>query len=220
METYSTIEGTAVAEIVEKRSRFICTLAHVETDEQAVSLIDSIKAEHRTARHNCYAYRLRADNRVRYSDDGEPARTAGLPILSVLEGAELQDIVAVVTRYFGGVLLGTGGLVRAYSQATHAALDTARIMSMEQVVTIRIRSDYPSYDALTGLLARYDARIEDSVYTDDVLVTARMITGRESELLSELEELYRGHQEVSVSEPEFAPFAACTAVDEEDACHF
>ena len=92
-------------------------------------------------------------------------------------------------------------------------------MSMEQVVTIHVRSDYPSYDALIGLLARYDALIEDTVYTDDVMVTARMISGRESELLSDLEELYRGHQEVSVSEPEFAPFAARVAADEEDTCH-
>ena len=116
MSSYTTIEGRAVAEIEEKKSRFIASLAHVETEEEALAFLEEIRAANRMARHNVYAYILRqggagAAGRGRYSDDGEPQKTAGLPTLEVLQHAGLTDVVCVVTRYFGGVLLGTGGLV-------------------------------------------------------------------------------------------------------------
>lgn len=112
MSSYTTIEGRAVAEIEEKKSRFIASLAHVETEEEALAFLEEIRAANRMARHNVYAYILRqggagAAGRVRYSDDGEPQKTAGLPTLEVLQHAGLTDVVCVVTRYFGGVLLGT-----------------------------------------------------------------------------------------------------------------
>ncbi len=115
MEDYRTIRGTAIGEYEEKKSRFIAQLAFADSEEKAVAFLEQVRAANRTARHNVYAYRLREGNRERYSDDGEPAKTAGTPALEVLQHSGLTDLIVVVTRYFGGVLLGTGGLVRAYT---------------------------------------------------------------------------------------------------------
>lgn len=123
MNSYLTIQDRATAEIEEKKSRFIAQLCHVETEEEALTFLEEIRVEHRMARHNVYAYIIHgegASERVRYSDDGEPQKTAGLPTLEALKHAGLSDVIVVVTRYFGGTLLGTGGLVRAYTQA-HAS---------------------------------------------------------------------------------------------------
>ena len=115
MEDYRTIHGTATGEYEEKKSRFIAALSFADSEEAAVAFLEQVRAANRTARHNVYAYRLREGNRERYSDDGEPAKTAGTPALEVLQHSGLTDLIVVVTRYFGGVLLGTGGLVRAYT---------------------------------------------------------------------------------------------------------
>ena len=122
MEDYRTIRGTATGEYEEKKSRFIASLSFAESEEAAVAFLEQVRAANRTARHNVYAYRLRENNRERYSDDGEPAKTAGTPALEVLQHSGLTDLIVVVTRYFGGVLLGTGGLVRAYTTATALSL--------------------------------------------------------------------------------------------------
>ena len=110
MEDYRTIRGTATGEYEEKKSRFIASLSFADSEEAAVAFLEQVRAANRTARHNVYAYRLREGNRERYSDDGEPAKTAGTPALEVLQHSGLTDLIVVVTRYFGGVLLGTGGL--------------------------------------------------------------------------------------------------------------
>ena len=110
MEDYRTIRGTATGEYEEKKSRFIAQLSFADSEEKAVAFLEQVRAANRTARHNVYAYRLREGNRERYSDDGEPAKTAGTPALEVLQHSGLTDLVVVITRYFGGVLLGTGGL--------------------------------------------------------------------------------------------------------------
>ena len=141
MTSYTTIAGRATAEIEEKKSRFIASLAHVETEDEALAFLEEIRAANRMARHNVYAYVLReggagAQGRVRYSDDGEPQKTAGLPTLEVIQHAGLTDVIAVVTRYFGGVLLGTGGLVRAYTQATQAGIEAAELVVVSRCVDI------------------------------------------------------------------------------------
>ena len=125
MEDYRTIRGTATGEYEEKKSRFIASLSFADSEEAAVAFLEQVRAANRTARHNVYAYRLREGNRERYSDDGEPAKTAGTPALEVLQHSGLTDLIVVITRYFGGVLLGTGGLVRAYTTATSRALEAA-----------------------------------------------------------------------------------------------
>ena len=109
MEDYRTIRGTAIGEYEEKKSRFIAQLSFADSEEKAVAFLEQVRAANRTARHNVYAYRLREGSRERYSDDGEPAKTAGTPALEVLQHSGLTDLIVVVTRYFGGVLLGTGG---------------------------------------------------------------------------------------------------------------
>ena len=111
MEDYRTIRGTAVGEYEEKKSRFIAQLSFADSEEAAVAFLEQVRAANRTARHNVYAYRLREGNRERYSDDGEPAKTAGTPALEVLQHSGLTDLIVVITRYFGGVLLGTGACV-------------------------------------------------------------------------------------------------------------
>ena len=111
MEEYRTIEGTATAEIEEKRSKFLSRISFADAEEKALAVLNEVRAQHRTANHNVYAYVLRDGMRTRYSDDGEPAKTSGLPTLEAIRHAGLVDCIVVTTRYFGGTLLGTGGLV-------------------------------------------------------------------------------------------------------------
>ena len=156
MTSYTTIAGRATAEIEEKKSRFIASLAHVETEDEALAFLEEIRAANRMARHNVYAYVLReggagVQGRVRYSDDGEPQKTAGLPTLEVIQHAGLTDVIAVVTRYFGGVLLGTGGLVRAYTQATQAGIEAAELVVVSRCVDIEVRAAYGKYDQLVRM---------------------------------------------------------------------
>ncbi len=211
MNAYTTIEGRATAEIEEKKSRFIASLAHVQTEEEALAFLDEIRSANRMARHNVYAYVLReggagASGRVRYSDDGEPQKTAGLPTLEALTHAGLTDVVAVVTRYFGGVLLGTGGLVRAYTQATQAAIQAAELVVVSRCVDIRVNLAYPLYDQAMRLASDAGAKTKDTQFTDTVSVTVRMLDGTQGPLVAGLTELMRGSEGIFVSEPFDAPF--------------
>ena len=152
MEDYRTIRGTAVGEYEEKKSRFIAQLSFADSEEAAVAFLEQVRAANRTARHNVYAYRLREGNRERYSDDGEPAKTAGTPALEVLQHSGLTDLIVVITRYFGGVLLGTGGLVRAYTTATARALENAEVVTVRSVVELRVTVDYSLYERASLLI--------------------------------------------------------------------
>ncbi|MDO4442960.1 MAG: YigZ family protein [Slackia sp.] len=211
MNSYTTIQGRATAEIEEKKSRFIASIAHVETEEEALAFLEEIRAENRMARHNVYAYVLReggagAEGRVRYSDDGEPQKTAGLPTLEVIRHAGLTDVAVVVTRYFGGVLLGTGGLVRAYTQATQAGIEAADIVVVSKCVDIEVRMDYSVYDQMARLAADCDAKTVDVQYAENVTMTLRMLDGTQGPLLAKMTELFRGKESVEVSEPFDAMF--------------
>ncbi|MDO4183049.1 MAG: YigZ family protein [Coriobacteriia bacterium] len=208
MASYTTIEGRAEAEIEEKKSRFIAQVAHVETEEEALAFLEEIRAKHRTARHNVYAYVLRAENRVRYSDDGEPQKTAGLPTLEAIQHAGLVDVAVVVTRYFGGTLLGTGGLVRAYTQCTQAGLAAARKVVVSRCVDIRITMAYPQYDQVTHTAKQYETMVVDAQFTHEVTLTLRMLEGSETELLQAVREIMRGQGAIDVSEAFDAPFCA------------
>ncbi|MDD6098798.1 MAG: YigZ family protein [Oscillospiraceae bacterium] len=165
---YLTISKPASASFIEKRSEFIGHIAPVETNEQAVDFINSIKAENRKARHNVYAYILRNENISRYSDDGEPQGTGGVPVLDVLKKRQLTDVCVVVTRYFGGILLGGGGLVRAYSHAASIACDAADIMDMRLCRRIRLTMDYTLYGRIAYLLPNYDIITADSDFGTSV----------------------------------------------------
>lgn len=139
---YKTVEDYGTAEITEKRSRFIANVRPVSSEDEAIEYINTIKQKYWDARHNVYAYVLRENNIMRYSDDGEPGGTAGLPILEILKKEELFDLVVVVTRYFGGILLGTGGLVHAYSKSAKAGVDDAGEVEMVLCRKIDITCDY------------------------------------------------------------------------------
>ncbi len=155
MQSYKTVDSISVGEITEKRSRFIATLAHVETEQQATDFINEIKSKYWDAKHNVYAYIINENNTVRFSDDSEPHGTAGKPILDVIAGNSLKNVVIVVTRYFGGILLGTGGLVRAYSAAAQSAVTNAQICEMQQCDECFIECDYSQYDKLLVVLNEY-----------------------------------------------------------------
>ena len=209
MASYLTIDGRAQAEIEEKKSRFIAQLCHVETEEEALTFLEEIRQKHRMARHNVYAYILRgsgATPRIRYSDDGEPQKTAGLPTLQVIEHAGLTDLIVVVTRYFGGTLLGTGGLVRAYTQATQAGIEAAKQLAISQCIDITITLAYPLYDQFVHLLNNFEAKVISTHYTDTVTVVVRMLAGTEDPFYKALTELMHGKEIVSATKPFDAAF--------------
>ena len=205
MPDYRTIRGTACYTYEEKRSRFIGAVSFADTEEAALGFLNRVRAANRTARHNVYAYVLQS-GRVRYSDDGEPAKTAGTPVLEAIGHAWLSDVIVVVTRYFGGILLGTGGLVRAYTAAASGALAAARIVTMRQVVRCRVRLPYARFEQAQRLVAAAGGRLEDPVYDDAVTLCWKMPAGTEAPLCAALGELTRGDAQVQVSPPEYAAF--------------
>lgn len=203
--TYRTVQGEASAEIVEKKSRFIAHLAHVEDDDEAVAFLERIRQENQQAKHNVYAYLLRS-GRTRYSDDGEPAQTSGLPTFQVLEHAHLADIICVTTRYFGGVLLGTGGLVRAYTQAAQAALVVAHVVSISICVDVSVTVPYPEYDAVLRRAQDAGAKVMGSTYTDTVQLDLRILAEDADRLVRVLTEASRGQALITATKPFDAAF--------------
>ena len=166
---YRTIYQGGEDEIVEKKSRFIATVIPVENEEEALEFIEKTKKKYWDARHNCFAYVIGERGQLqRCSDDGEPNGTAGKPMLDVLLGNELRNVAVVVTRYFGGTLLGTGGLVRAYSQAVKAGLQASVVITKILGVKLHIETDYTTFGKIQYILAQRELKILDTVYTDKV----------------------------------------------------
>lgn len=167
---YSTIQGRAEASFVEKRSEFIGYIKHVETNDEAVDFINEIRAMHRKATHNVYAYILREGTTSRYSDDGEPQGTAGVPVLDVLQKEGLTDVCCVVTRYFGGILLGGGGLVRAYSHSAKIAVDAAQRLIMCSCYPMNVTADYNMYGKISYILPEFEVKLLDTDFAENVTV--------------------------------------------------
>ena len=166
---YRTIYQGGEDEIVEKKSRFIATVIPVENEEEALEFIEKTKKKYWDARHNCFAYVIGERGQLqRCSDDGEPNGTAGKPMLDVLLGNELRNVAVVVTRYFGGTLLGTGGLVRAYSQAVKAGLQASVVITKILGVKLHIETDYTTFGKIQYILAQRELKILDTVYSDKV----------------------------------------------------
>lgn len=174
MNSYKTVRCRAQAEFVEKHSRFIGYIAPVTTAEEAADFAAEIKSRHWDATHNVPAYILREGNAKRYSDDGEPQGTAGLPVLSVLEKAGLTDCTVVVTRYFGGTLLGTGGLVRAYSHSASIAVEAAGIVTRALCDHLQVRCDYTFFGKLNPMVIEIGGVVEDTVFDDAVTLRFRL----------------------------------------------
>lgn len=170
MTTYKTIQAPASAELIEKRSRFIGYVRPVSTQEEAVAFINEIKSKHWDATHNVYAYVIREEGITRYSDDNEPQGTAGIPVLDAIRKRGITDCVVVVTRYFGGTLLGAGGLVRAYSAAAKAGIDAAGECVMTLCSACTLKCSYTLYGKIPALIARFGGTADDSEFADDVTV--------------------------------------------------
>lgn len=170
MQEYKTVEKEASDFFIEKKSKFIGYAKPVKTQEDALEFISEIKSKHWDATHNVYAYVLRENNIQRYIDDGEPSGTAGVPVLDVMLKESLVDVCVVATRYFGGTLLGAGGLVRAYSHTSKIALEAAGIITMAQCSVMSAEVDYFFYDRLNILLSDFSAVILNTSFSDKVCV--------------------------------------------------
>lgn len=165
---YFTLKKSASDTLIEKRSEFIGYACPVKTEEEALEFVNSVKTKHADARHNVYAYRLREENITRFSDGGEPHGTAGLPVLDVLRKEELVDAAVVVTRYFGGILLGAGGLVRAYSAAAKLGVDAAGKIFLKPFAVFEMRLNYSVYQKLLKLMSDFKVKNLDSDFGEDV----------------------------------------------------
>ncbi len=192
-DKYIMLSKGAQAELVEKKSRFIATVRPVSTEEEAVAFIDEMKKKYYDARHNCSAFVIGSKGELtRSSDDGEPSGTAGRPMLEVLTGSGIRNVAVVVTRYFGGVLLGTGGLVRAYSGAVKMALERCETITRRFGVQLMIRTDYNGVGKIQYLLGSRNVVIQDSVYAADVEMTVLVPIEEYEKLCKELVEATNG----------------------------
>lgn len=171
LEKYKTIHEGGAGEIVEKKSRFIATVRLVETEEEALAFIEEMRKKYWDASHNCYVYSV-GENReyTRCSDDGEPSGTAGRPMLDVILGEDIYNVAVVVTRYFGGTLLGTGGLVRAYSKAVQEGLRQSRIIEKIHGISLEAITDYTGIGKIQYIAGERKIPILDSEYTDKVIL--------------------------------------------------
>ena len=191
MEDYLVPRGKAQAEYIEKKSRFIGSVFPVTSEQEARAYLDSVRKQHYDARHNCWCYILKSGQK-RYSDDGEPQGTAGQPMLNVFEREHVVDVLCVVTRYFGGILLGAGGLCRAYTKAAKDALDAAGIAKMQPWLRQALSCPYPLFERVKLLIAAQDGVVEDAAYGADITLTFRIPAGQDLPLRTALRELSSG----------------------------
>ncbi len=205
-KSYFVPAGRSRTEFIERKSRFITSLARVGSVEEAEEFIADIKAEFPDATHNCAAYRIKAPLVERFFDDGEPGGTAGMPMLDVLKKEELFDVAVVVTRYFGGILLGAGGLVRAYSRGAADGVREAEVALMERGVRLKIRCGYPLYDRVQRLPELQRAVILDTQFGAEVEIELVLRAAEEEELCRSLADLSAGSAMVERAEELFYPF--------------
>ncbi len=168
--SYFTVKEKATSEYIEKRSKFLGAAFPCQTEEEALGILEKLRTEFWDARHNCYAFVVDEGRTTRFSDDGEPHSTAGKPILEVINGKNLKNVLVVVTRYFGGVLLGTGGLVRAYTVAAKEALENAGFLEMIPCTVFKVECEYQDHSVLTKL-CEDKANIINTDFTDKVTLT-------------------------------------------------
>lgn len=186
---FYTVKDYCFAEITEKKSKFICNIFHVESVIEAEEKLNEIRKQYHDARHNCFVYKIAEDDCFKSSDDGEPSGTAGVPMLNIVNGKNISNVLVVVTRYFGGILLGTGGLVRAYSQATSAALDNAVLIKQDEGVEAEFFVDYKQLDEVKYHLKNKNISISKMEYAEKVKLTVEgeknVIYGLKDEKMSD-----------------------------------
>ena len=204
MREYKTVELESSDYFVEKKSKFIGYAKPVSTQDEAVEFINTIKSKHWDATHNVYAYVLRENNTQRYSDDGEPSGTAGVPVLDVILKETVTDVCVVATRYFGGTLLGAGGLVRAYSHTSKIALDAAHIITMANCQIYSVIVDYSFYDRLNVLLSDFGANVIKSDFSASVSVEFSIKEDASELLKDKLTDISNGKYSLNYLRSEFA----------------
>lgn len=193
IEQYRTVCDDGIGEILEKKSRFICNAHFAESEEDAISYINILKKQYWDAKHNCFAYIIGKDgSTVRCSDDGEPSGTAGRPMLEVLKKEGITNVVVVVTRYFGGILLGTGGLLRAYTQAVTEGIRNAGLCDMQLVNVYKITVDYEAVGKVKYCLANQKITILNEEYCQNVDLEIAIPTGIIKGACNELTEITNG----------------------------
>lgn len=201
LERYKTVYQGKSGEIIEKKSRFIATVRLVENEEEALSFIEEMKKKYWNATHNCFAYVIGEHREtVRCSDDGEPSGTAGKPMLDVLLGEEMYNTAVVVTRYFGGTLLGTGGLVRAYSKAVQEGLAQSSIIVKQYGAILKIETDYNGLGKIQYLIGERKIPVLDSEYTDKVQIRIILPEKETDRFVRELTEATNGRVKTEIIE--------------------
>ena len=205
MEEFITILNDETAEIVEKKSKFIANLIHVESIEDAENKIKEIKKKYYDARHNCVAYRVSEGGQIveKSSDDGEPSGTAGGPMLNILQKNNLCNLVVIVTRYFGGILLGTGGLVRAYSDATLQVIEKATKVIKVQGVKIEVGLDYSNLEIFKYYCKNNDINIRNINYSENIILEVEMEKNRKNIFLKDNETKKLNVQYFQVTEEKY-----------------
>lgn len=177
---FYTVKNECKAEITEKKSKFICNIFHVESVKDAEKKLNMVRKKYHDARHNCYVYKVFEEDVFKASDDGEPSGTAGVPMLNIINGRNLSNILVVVTRYFGGILLGTGGLVRAYSLATTTALENAEIVKQEMGLEAEFYVEYKELEELKYIMKNRNINIINMEYAEKIKV---IVQGKEENVL-------------------------------------
>lgn len=195
-ELYTTLKGEGSLEFEEKRSLFICHGKHVTSEEEAMAFVKEKKKEYSDATHNCWAYLLKGGIVARYSDDGEPQGTAGVPMLDTIRKSGVCDAVVVVTRYFGGILLGAGGLVRAYSHGSRLGLEAGGIVTYERYFEMMLECSYSDYQRYNVLLPQYNVIIDNTEFTDKVTLSFAIKPEYIDELSSKINETSGGRCEL------------------------
>ena len=203
MESYITVKQPSHFEYEDRKSVFIGEAMPVSTESEAIAFVDSVKKRYPDARHHVYAYVLRENSAMRFTDDREPQGTAGMPVLDVIRKNGLTDVVVVVTRYFGGTLLGTGGLVRAYTSAALGAVEAAEIIRYDIYTSLEISVSYSDYGKITSILQDRGFRTEDTSYDTGVSLSGRIIKSELDALNSAITEATAGRAEMKILGEEF-----------------
>ena len=203
---YVTVERQAQDEFIERRSKFIGYVKPVKTEAEALDFINEIRSRHWDATHNVYAYVIREQNLCRYSDDHEPQGTAGVPVLDVIRKSGLRDVCVVVTRYFGGVLLGAGGLVRAYSHGASIGLAAAGRREMITCFDCRLTCSYSQYGKMGSLLPENGAVLDDTLFEDNVTLCFHIPVGEIGVLNKKVADATGGTVEVEIQEEKYFSF--------------
>ncbi len=212
---YRTIQTVSEVEIIINKSRFIGRCFPLTQEAQALEKLEELKKRYWDASHNCYAYSLGATGATaRFSDDGEPGGTAGMPMMEALKNKKVTDLLCVVTRYFGGVLLGTGGLVRAYSRTACEAIDAAGIVEMRPCIRYRMETEYPRWGRLEGVLRAY-GQLQDTEFSDKVAATALVEQNNAGAFLKAVAQNTDGRVVPKAGESLYWPFPVSGGVPDE-----